>query len=550
MLKNWREWFLNLPVRRKLTVMVMGITFTSVSLTCAAFISYDIYFTRQSLVNELVLVGDIIGKRTAPGLQFPSLGDEFKEKATQNLQDLQSKDSIVLACLYKTDGTILARYAHGDDLPCPSPPPPLGDNLTRKLLSTHQEIHAINGQLVGSILLEADMRDVNQHLWQFSEGILILMAGVLSVAFLLTHKIQRVISTPVRMLTNTAQKITSYGDYSTRAKHFYGDELGILVDSFNRMLEEIQQRDTKLKRINENLEDMVKQRTEELEKAMRELEKALLAKSNFLSNMSHEIRTPNHAVMNCSKYVEFDLQAAIEKLQSFGQAKRVIEVVEGLKEVLDVLNDCLDSTTRIRQASNYQGYLLNNILDLSKLGENKMEFDMQYNNLSEIVENTVSENEGVFKGQKDLKIIFTEPAIDTKAEFDRGRITQVVNNLLGNAIKYSKQGTITITLDKATFKGKNNRKVTGIAFRIADQGIGIDPNELESIFEKFTESSRTKNQSGGTGIGLAICKEIIDAHKGRIWAENSKEGGSVFTFAIPFKQPKVRKAKKVKETQE
>ncbi len=277
--------------------------------------------------------------------------------------------------------------------------------------------------------------------------------------------------------------------------------------------------------INNNLENKVKERT-------LQLSHALEGKSNFLANMSHEIRTPNHAVLNCSKYVEADVRKLIEELESYRKITNNPEIVESM---LNISKSALKSACRIRDASNRQGVLLNNILDLSKLGEGKMQMNMGNHDLKSLISNVIIESEGLYKGGvKTLDVVFEETPIDTTAQFDSLRMTQVISNLLGNAVKYSAQGVITFRIRNSTID-INDVKVPSLECSISDEGIGIPPDELESVFEKFTESSATKKQSCGTGIGLAICQEIISCHHGKIWAENNKDKGSTFIFSIPIK---------------
>lgn len=120
---------------------------------------------------------------------------------------------------------------------------------------------------------------------------------------------------------------------------------------------------------------------------------------------------------------------------------------------------------------------------------------------------------------------------------DPMRVTQVVVNILSNAIKFSPMGaTITIRAKRIQ---KENDALDWLLVRIRDEGVGIPEAELQAIFEQFIQSSKTKNGSGGTGLGLSICREIIAAHGGRIWAENNPDKGASFCFELPCKKPQV-----------
>ena len=109
---------------------------------------------------------------------------------------------------------------------------------------------------------------------------------------------------------------------------------------------------------------------------------------------------------------------------------------------------------------------------------------------------------------------------------DSERIKQVIRNLISNAVKFSpREETINVTISR-------NKHLLKLA--VKDSGVGIPQNELQAVFDKFVQSTKTKTGAGGTGLGLSICKEIITAHKGRIWAENNPDDGAIFFFEIPI----------------
>ena len=153
---------------------------------------------------------------------------------------------------------------------------------------------------------------------------------------------------------------------------------------------------------------------------------------------------------------------------------------------------------------------------------------MQDHDLNTIVELVITETE--FKlANKDIRVLF-EANGSKMARFDRQKIIQVLHNLLDNAIKYSDAHTeIEISIEEKVVKrGKVVQQIT-----VKDQGVGLPENEYKTIFEKFTQSSRTKSNAGGTGLGLAISKGIIEAHSGTITAKNNPEGGTSFTVTLP-----------------
>jgi signal transduction histidine kinase len=169
--------------------------------------------------------------------------------------------------------------------------------------------------------------------------------------------------------------------------------------------------------------------------------------------------------------------------------------------------------------------LLNDLLDLAKLESGKITFKFRPANLSSLIDISRGECESLAL-EHNLTIRCEHLEANKKIVLDADKITQVLRNLLNNAIKFSAEG--------GTIDVISSKKADSIIVSVRDQGAGIPENELESIFGKFVQSSKNKASSGGTGLGLPICREIIAAHKGRIWAENNPDKGTNISFEIPL----------------
>ncbi len=495
---------LNKPVRHKLMVMLIFMAIVTAVITGGGYVAYDIYTVRQSLLAELNLLANIIGKRSAPALQF--FGDQ--EKAKENLLVLAEKPSVVLGCLYNNEGVVLANYIQpGTKFTCPDARPALGYMYADGDVAVHQQIYSVGEKLVGTIYLRSDMREIKEHVTQILIVTAALSAGILFFAYILAYRIQDIISEPVTELTKTAQRIQEKRDYTTRAQKYYNDEIGSLAESFNAMLDEIQKQDRALKFAKDHLEEEVQKRTSDLAKALK-------VKSDFLSNMSHEIRTPIHGVIN---YADF--------------------LIKDWKEMGD--EERLQTAHKLKRASGRLNELINNLLDLSKLEVADIAYDKREHMLSDIVRMIIDETEGL-RRTKHIGIEFEVVGHEQSVICDRARIAQVITNLIGNAIKYSHGGTLRAKVWHGEIRTPVGLNALAVSFSISDEGVGIPEDEIEMIFEKFVESSRTRSNAGGTGIGLAISREIIQAHGGRIWAQNNAEKGSTFTFILPcqpFEKP-------------
>ncbi|NNJ91220.1 MAG: GAF domain-containing sensor histidine kinase [Gammaproteobacteria bacterium] len=256
---------------------------------------------------------------------------------------------------------------------------------------------------------------------------------------------------------------------------------------------------SKRKKIEQGLEEEIENRT-------REAVEANAAKSTFLANMSHELRTPMHAIMSYAKLV--------------------------MKSELD--EKSLRFMQNIQTSANRLTTLLDDLLDLSKLESGKMELDTAEHDLVQIIQLHLNEVKSLLNN-KQVAVKF-DPQEQLTGCFDRKLIGQVITNLLSNAIKFSPEGSTIIIRAYAESRVLSDGQEDVLHLEVIDDGIGIPAAELEDIFDKFIQSSSTRTQSGGTGLGLPISREIISLHNGKIWAESPVEGnvGSTFHAVIPI----------------
>ena len=235
-----------------------------------------------------------------------------------------------------------------------------------------------------------------------------------------------------------------------------------------------------------------------------------LAKSDFLASMSHELRTPMHAILSFTAL-------ALKKIDNREKTEKF-------------LHNIRTSAMRLTE-------LLNDLLDLSKLESGKMQAEFVEKNIVDVIHHAINDISSLAK-DKNVTINFRRDDA-LQCTVDKKLIIQVIVNLLSNAIKFSKNGSDIDLIVSTTSKFLDKKLQNMLQIEVVDQGFGIPEKELESIFDKFIQSSKNKSQKGGTGLGLPISREIIELHHGKIWAESPPKGklqGTAFIILLPTYQ--------------
>jgi signal transduction histidine kinase len=268
------------------------------------------------------------------------------------------------------------------------------------------------------------------------------------------------------------------------------DEFGALATRLNETTRELARLDAEQR-----------QAADVLRSLNAKLEQASRAKSEFLANMSHELRTPLNAIL--------------------GFTEMLLDGLYG-----DVPTELKEPLADIQTNGQHLLRLINDVLDLSKIEAGRMELSLGDYAVADVVA-SVRASLRSLANEKGLELL-TEVAPDVSDAYgDSKRITQCLLNLVGNALKFTRQGRVVVAV---------NRDSERLRFRVSDTGIGIPADQLDAIFAEFRQVDTTTTRDfGGTGLGLSITKKFVELHGGRIWVESEPGKGSTFYFTIPLR---------------
>ncbi|MBI3301532.1 MAG: sensor histidine kinase [Deltaproteobacteria bacterium] len=320
----------------------------------------------------------------------------------------------------------------------------------------------------------------------------LLLVG-LGMALLAALFVARRVVRPLETLRQGVERIGS-GDMSYRLDMKTGDEIEVLAEEFNKMTEN-------LREAYSGLEQKVAERTQELALANDRLKELDRMKSDFVSNVSHELRTPLTAIKGSADLLLREVAGPLTERQSH------------------YLN-------RMRTNTQHLAGLINDLLDLSKIEAGKIEFKPTRVSLGGLVHEVV-ETLRPIAAEKPLTLQAMAPEPSVLVWADRDKVTQVLMNLIGNAIKFTPaQGRVTVS---TTRDGKGWAQVS-----VNDTGPGIPAEETQKIFEKFYQVAEAgKPKPKGTGLGLSISKALVELHGGKIRVESELNRGSTFSFTLP-----------------
>ncbi len=479
-------------IQQKLRWIAMLTIGGSLLLAGIALIVFNVSRFKTEMEHDVETLAGIAAQNTSAPLAFSD-----QSAALDTLRSLGVRPSITAAALYRKDGTLFVRWSAPKAVVKFPPHPPKRDG-------SRSEPGAIvafspvlqKGERLGTLYLRSSLDELyaRAEMQALTVGLVFLASGI--AALVLSSGLQRLISGPILDLARTARAVSERRDYSIRAARRTADELGQLVDAFNGMLGQIQQRDSELREAKEALEARVAERTAELERSNEELHQSNKELDDFAYIASHDLKEPLRGIHNFSSFL---IEDYAEKLDDEGRSK--LETLMRLTRRMETLIDSL--------------------LQFSRLG--RVDLAVARVDLGEIVSG-ILDSLAISLRQEGVEVRVPRPLPVVRA--DRVRVGEIFHNLIVNAMKYNDKPRKWIEI------GWDGNGAGPPVFHVSDNGIGIPEKHRESVFRIFKRLHGREKFGGGTGAGLTIVKKIVERHHGRIWLESSAGEGTTFYFTL------------------
>jgi len=499
-------------ISKKLLLLVLAANLSTLLMAGAALLYHDFQEARAKTAAELNTLANLLGQGSLTALEFSDA-----RVASENLGHLRAAPNVTAAAIYTSKGTLFASYVREPAQARLLPARPTGDGIhfNGAELSIFKTVG--NAQEALGVVFIRERHDLSGWLRDYLAILGAVLLASLAFGLAISTRLQRWISGPVLAVADVARLVMERHDFRLRAPKTTEDEVGQLADAFNGMLQTLEHEmaernaaELAVRNLNEDLERRVHARTAELEVAndkltvrTEEAESANRAKADFLANMSHEIRTPMNGILGLAYLLD--------------------------RRKLD--HESAEMVRKIRNAGRSLQAIISDILDFSKIEAGRLEIEHTPFHLSDICDNLAAIM-AANAGDKEIELVISPaPHIGGQVLGDALRLEQILINLTGNAIKFTERGGVKVSM---TLMSQDER-VARVRFAVSDTGIGIPLDKQAHIFSAFSQAdASTTRRFGGTGLGLTICRRLVEKMGGEIGVISSPGKGSEFWFTVPF----------------
>lgn len=491
----------NLPIRQKLSLIVMAAVLFAVFSLSSVFIAYEYFAQKNSIAEEFSTSSKIIANQSQAAIAFSDIANLH-----ENLDSLMLNQNVVASCLYNEEFELLAsKTRQSKNHQCPDRPSVNAHFFDQDFYYRAEPI-TVDGERKGLLFVQVSLESLYHRLETYVITMFVFAALISIAVYFLSGILQKYISTPLLLLQHTASQVAKTHDYSLQATKVNSDEVGDLVDAFNSMLATIKQQNDKITEDADLLEQKIAERTGELASA-----------NSYLAISNKELDVANKELEAFSYSVSHDLRSPLRAIDGFTKALQ-----EDYGDQFDSMAE--NYMQRIRTASQKMGMLISTLLQLSRVSRKDLEpREIDFSAMCRKICDQLQSNEP----NRQIEICI-EPNISVYADIKLLEVA--LDNLIGNAWKYS----IYETLAKIDIGCLREQDKT--VYFVKDNGAGFDKQYAHDLFTAFKRLHST-DQFEGTGIGLATVSRIIHRHHGDIWATSTLDEGACFYFTLNDSSP-------------
>jgi signal transduction histidine kinase/CheY-like chemotaxis protein len=507
----------DISIKRKLTLIIMVTSIVALLISCAAFVTYDVISLRNSMVKHITMLSQIIGANCTADLVFND-----QKAAGETLAVLSADPHVVSSCIYTKEGAVFASYFRKGMAGTPFLPPPSDSGYQFGTDSlTHFGRITLDERPVGVVYVEYDLKELHSRVQRFVAIVIFIMLAASCVAYFLSSRLQRLISIPILRLADTTKMISAEKNYSLRAEKHGQDEIGTLIDGFNDMLSQIQEKDTRLAEYSEQLEEQVARRTAELKSANEELLAQISEKRKIEDELLSTRQLESLGIL--AGGIAHDFNNLLTAILGNTSLAKMFAAPDD--KIYARLEDVERASIRAKD-------LTQQLLTFSKGGA-------PIRSVTSITNVIRESSQFALRGSKSRCELYVTDEL-WPVEVDEGQISQVVGNMAINADQAMPEGgVVEIRAENVNLlKGQVVTLEPGryVRLSIKDSGIGIHSDHLGKIFTPYFTTKQT-----GSGLGLATSYSIVKKHGGVIIVESETGRGTTFHIYLPATEKEIPK---------